>query len=171
MWSGTLSYLDTREVYFRLNQLLQVIARLKTEQCPCLTTSLFELIILTSYRQDNYFRITKRIFETMQKYGLTASTTIQRYYLLHYKKHLMEVKQKNRAGVKTQHESGHIQRMQQPNRIKQKTDQNVLSDKEYLICKKEEQILNPNSKLYKRIGHEYKFRKRTFKTEKIKNIV
>ena len=59
-----------------------------------------------------------------------------------------------------------------PSAMKRETtkDTNLLSDKEYLICKKEEQILNPNSKLYKQISYHHRFRKRTFKTKDTKFI-
>jgi hypothetical protein len=41
-----------------------------------------------------------------------------------------------------------------------------LNDKQHLIIKKVEQILDPSSNIYKRITYHHKFRKRTFKVEK-----
>ena len=48
----------------------------------------------------------------------------------------------------------------------------MLDDQHLEIQKKQEQILNPNSKLYKQIFYDYKFKKRTFKlnTEEFKSI-
>ena len=43
----------------------------------------------------------------------------------------------------------------------------VAHDKEYLITKKEEQLLDTNSKLCRQISYQYQFRKRTFKSDQL----
>jgi len=46
-------------------------------------------------------------------------------------------------------------------------EEGVAFDKEYLITKKEEQLLDTNSKLCRQISYQYQFRKRTFKSDQI----
>lgn len=42
---------------------------------------------------------------------------------------------------------------------------NLLNDKNYIKTKKDEQILDPTSVIYKRITYHFKFKKRTFKLD------
>lgn len=42
---------------------------------------------------------------------------------------------------------------------------NLLGDKNFIKTKKDEQILDPGSQIYKRIAYHFKFRKRTFKLD------
>ena len=67
MWCGTFKQQERKEKFFRLNQLIQVIAKLKAKCMPQIDTELFALIIDTCYK-DGEFKMTKKVYETMRRY-------------------------------------------------------------------------------------------------------
>ncbi len=46
--------------------------------------------------------------------------------------------------------------------MKPTQDQNILNNRQFILQKREEEILDPSSAIYKQIAYHHKFRKRTF---------
>lgn len=92
-------------------------------------------MINTSFKHVD-FRITKILYETMDRFKIPIDNRIKMAYFLHFKKDLADQKKvNNKGGAKSNQEHEQI------------------SDKEYLINRKEQQILITNSKLCKRVGY------------------
>ena len=79
MWCATLWMQDEREKYFRLMQVLQVIAKLKAEYIQRPQLDLFYLLIETSFHYGN-MKMTQKIYETLPKYDLKPDARIQSRY-------------------------------------------------------------------------------------------
>lgn len=82
MWCATLWMQDEREKYFRLMQVLQVIAKLKAEYIQRPQLDLFFLLIETSFHYGT-MKMTQKIYETLPKYDLKPDARIQQRYLQH----------------------------------------------------------------------------------------
>jgi hypothetical protein len=98
-------------------------------------TDLYFLMINTSFNTVD-FRITKNLYDTMVRFQIPIDNRIKMAYFLHFKKDLAEQKEMNSKGGR---------------KVNQAQEQ--ISDKEYLINRKEQQILITNSKLCKRVGY------------------
>lgn len=152
MWCLTLSEQQKNEIWFRLKQLLQVLQQLNIDN-QVNKTDLYFLMIDTTFKNSE-FRITKNLYETMVRFCIPIDGRIKVRQYLHFKKDLKKAKDEAKAkGV---------------SRNAKQLAQEHISDKEYLINRKEQQILITNSKLCKRVGFQYKFKKRTFLTAEIK---
>ena len=75
---------DEREKYFRLLQVLQVIAKLKAEYIQRPQLDLFFLLIEASFRYGT-MKMTQKIYETLPKYDLKPDARIQSRYFQHLK--------------------------------------------------------------------------------------
>ena len=84
VWSCTLWMQDDREKYFRLIQVLKVIADLKAEYIQRPQLDLFFLLIEASYRHGN-MKMTQKIYDTLPKYDLKPDARIQQRYMDHNK--------------------------------------------------------------------------------------
>lgn len=92
-------------------------------------------MINTSFKHVD-FRITKNLYETMVRFQIPIDNRIKMAYFLHFKKDLAEQKSMNNKGGR-----------------KANLANEQINDKEYLIIRKEQQILITNSKLCKRVGY------------------
>lgn len=100
-------------------------------------TDLYFLMINTSFKHVD-FRITKNLYETMVRFQIPIDNRIKMAYFLHFKKDLADQKKES---------------MNSKGGRKVNQAQEQISDKEYLINRKEQQILITNSKLCKRVGY------------------
>jgi hypothetical protein len=118
-------------------------------------TDLYFFMIDTSAKHS-IFRITKNLYETMVRFQIPIDDRIKIVFYQAFKNFLKEKgdEAKNKASNKNGGKNG-----------RNGFAHEQISDKEYLINRKEQQILITNSKLCKRVGYQYKFVKRTFKTK------
>ena len=99
MWCATLWMQDEREKFFRLMQVLRVIADLKADFIQRPQLDLFFLLIEASYKHGN-MKMTQKIYDTLPKYDLKPDARIQQRYMDHSKitekrnKIAMEIKKK-----------------------------------------------------------------------------
>lgn len=109
------------------------------------------------------FKMTKRVFEQMQSCHILPDNSIFHLYFLHQKKELKQAKSKDiqKTNVASRKEA------RDTAREAAQTTQQAQQTKEYLLFRKEEQLLDTNSKLCRQISYSLNFRKRTFKTKKI----
>ena len=156
MWCGTLWQQDKKEQLFRTNQLLQVISKLKAKSVCLPDTEIFYLIIDTCYRYG-MFKMTRRVYESMRSCRILPSNAIFRCFFHHQKKEqrLARTKDVGRGGGPNRRE----QRVK-----KERTDNDYATNREYLLQRKEEQLLDTTSKLCRQISYQLNFRKRTFQT-------
>ncbi len=80
MWCFTLSLQDEKENVFRLNQLRQVIGKLKADYRYNLRVDLFYLLIELCYRHSSY-KVSHTLYETMCRYDVVPDNRIK---LLHF---------------------------------------------------------------------------------------
>ena len=80
VWCFTLSFQDEREAIFRMNQLREVLRKLKANYRFNLKTDLFYLMIDACYHYSSY-KISHTIFETMQQYDVQPDNRIK---LMHF---------------------------------------------------------------------------------------
>lgn len=80
MWCFTVGLQDDKEHVFRLNQLRQVIGKLKANLRFNLRTDLFYLLIEICYRHASY-KMAHTIYETMCRYDVVPDNRIK---LLHF---------------------------------------------------------------------------------------
>lgn len=96
---------DDREKYFRLIQVLKVIADLKADYIQRPQLDLFFLLMEASYMHGN-MKMTQTIYDTLPKYDLKPDARIQQRYMDHNKiteknnKLLEEQRKKDEAKAK-----------------------------------------------------------------------
>mmetsp|Transcript_2507 Transcript_2507/g.3157 ORF Transcript_2507/g.3157 Transcript_2507/m.3157 type:complete len:112 (+) Transcript_2507:940-1275(+) len=104
------------------------------------------------------FRMTKRVYESMRSCQILPSNAVFRCFFHHQKKELRANKTKDPyrgASTKTAERRAR----------KERGDNEYATNREYLMQRKEEQLLDTTSKLCRQINYSLNFRKRTFKTQ------
>lgn len=161
MWCGTLFQQDKKEQLFRTNQLLQVISKLKAKSLCLPDTKIFFLIIDTCYRHG-MFKMTKRVYESMRSCHILPSNAIFRCFFQHQKSE----QRATRAKVDPSKQlTGQMKPKEQRVRKERSDNNEYAQNREYLLQRKEEQLLDSTSKLCRQINYSLNFRKRTFKTK------
>lgn len=84
IWCSSLWMQDEREKYFRLMQVLKVIADLKADYIQRPQLDLFFLLIVSSYMHGT-MKMTQKIYDTLPKYDLKPDARIQQRYMDHSK--------------------------------------------------------------------------------------
>lgn len=90
MWCFTLKEQKETESIFRLNQLIQVIGKLKADYRYNLKVDLFFLLIYTCYHNSSY-KISKKIYDTMCQYDVLPDNRIK---LMHFDHRREDIKKK-----------------------------------------------------------------------------
>ena len=106
--------------------------------------------------------MTKKVYETMRRYETPPNNGILMNYINQQKAEL-RLRKKERTVLYAMNKNREESRKQKE---AERADP-VAHDKEYLITKKEEQLLDTNSKLCRQISYQYQFRKRTFKSDQL----
>ena len=158
MWCGSLWQQDKKEQLFRTNQLLQVISKLKAKSVCLPDTEIFYLIIDTCYRYG-MFKMTRRVYESMRSCRILPSNAIFRCFFHHQKK-----EQKTARSKDQQRGNAGASSTRRDRSKKERNDNDYAQNREYLLQRKEEQLLDTTSKLCRQISYSLNFRKRTFKT-------
>ena len=107
MWCGTIDQQEDRERFFRLNQLIQVISKLKAKCGFKIDTDLFFLIIDICNR-DGDFRMTKRVYEKMRQYNTPANSAIFQLYFQQQRRELKARKKEKLSTLNRQREQSKL---------------------------------------------------------------
>jgi hypothetical protein len=87
LWCFTLKEQDPGERIFRLNQLRQVIGKLKSEYRINLKVDMFYLLIEACYKNGT-FKMTQKVYETMERYEILPDNRIR---LMHFDHHRQDI--------------------------------------------------------------------------------
>ncbi|CDW84381.1 UNKNOWN [Stylonychia lemnae] len=171
VWCATLWMQDDREKFFRLMQVLQVVAKLKADFIQRPQLDLFFLLIETSFQYGN-MKMTQKIYETLQKYDLKPDARIQQRYFQHLK--ITQKRQEKQAKIspkKTNNISTNNITFRKSDIVFGSKKESIINDRNQKLNQKDQQFLNPNSRFYRQVKYQQQFRQRTFKTKEDVNIL
>lgn len=92
MWCFTLQFQDEKEAIFRLNQLRQVIGKLKADFRHNLKADLFYLLMETCYHHSTY-KISHILYETMCRYDVVPDNKIKMLHFDHRREDIKREKE------------------------------------------------------------------------------